>query len=102
MKLTMPAEWVTHERTWMAWPPNNYLLGESETEAEAARTTWAAVANAVVKYEPVSVLATSDQLEIARAYLHPSIEIVAADFDDAVEHLRKAVCAPLGKAGVAV
>jgi agmatine deiminase len=83
MKLTMPAEWVTHERTWMAWPPNNYLLGESETEAEAARTTWAAVANAVVKYEPVSVLATSDQLEIARAYLHPSIEIVEADFDDA-------------------
>jgi agmatine deiminase len=83
MKLTMPAEWQTHERTWMAWPPKNYLLGESDSEAEACRSAWAAVANAVTKYEPVSVLATTDQLEIARAYLHPSIEIIEADLDDA-------------------
>jgi len=83
VNLTMPAEWEAHERTWMAWPPKNYLLGESEHQAEAARTSWAAVANAVVKYEPVSVLATTDQLEIARAYLHPSIEIIEAELDDA-------------------
>ena len=83
MKLTMPAEWETHERTWMAWPPNNYLLGDSQSEAEAARTSWAAVANEIVKYEPVSVLATGDQIEIARAYLHPSIEIIEAELDDA-------------------
>jgi agmatine deiminase len=31
----------------------------------------------------VSVLASSDQLEIARAYLHPSIEIIEAELDDA-------------------
>lgn len=79
----MPAEWEVHERTWMAWPPRNYLLGESESEAEAARTAWAAVANTVVSYEPVSVLASSDQLEIARAYLHPKIEIIEAELDDA-------------------
>ena len=83
MKLTMPAEWELHERTWMAWPPSNYLLGESTQAAEAARSSWAAVANAIIKYEPVTVLATSDQLEIARAYLHPSIEIVEAELDDA-------------------
>ena len=83
MKLVMPAEWETHERTWMAWPPKNYLLGETDSEAEAARTAWAAVANAVIKYEPVSVLTTTDQLEIARAYLHPSIEIIEAELDDA-------------------
>jgi len=35
MKLTMPAEWEAHERTWMAWPPANYLLGQSDAEAEA-------------------------------------------------------------------
>lgn len=83
MKLTMPAEWEAHERTWMAWPPHNYLLGESDAEAEGCRRAWADVANAVVKYEPVSVLATTDQLEIARAYLHPSIEIIEAELDDA-------------------
>ena len=41
------------------------------------------MANAIVRFEPVSVLATSDQLEIARAYLHPSIEIIEAELDDA-------------------
>jgi len=83
MTFAMPAEWEAHERTWMAWPPKNYLLGESVSEAEAARTSWAAVANAVINYEPVSVLATTDQIEIARAYLHPSIEIIEAELDDA-------------------
>lgn len=83
MSLKMPAEWEKHERTWMVWPPNNYLLGNSDQEAEAVRTAWANVANAIVKYEPVSVLASSDQLEIARAYLHNSIEIIEAEVDDA-------------------
>lgn len=83
MKLNMPPEWAKHERTWMAWPPANYLLGQSAEEAEAARGSWAAVANAIVKYEPLTVLATSDQLEIARAYLDKKIEIVEAELDDA-------------------
>lgn len=83
MKLTMPAEWEFHERTWMAWPPANYLLGDSDSDAEAARSSWANVANAIVRFEPVSVLVTSDQLEIARAYLHPNIELIEAELDDA-------------------
>lgn len=83
MKLTMPAEWEIHQRTWMAWPPNNYLLGQDAVEAEATRTAWANVANAIIKFEPVSVLATSDQIEIARAYLNPQIEIIEAELDDA-------------------
>jgi agmatine deiminase len=59
------------------------LLGDSSEEAELTRTTWANVANAIVKYEPVTVLATSDQIELARNYLHPSIEIVEAELNDA-------------------
>lgn len=83
MKLTMPAEWETHERTWMSFPPNNYLLGENEEDAERTRSTWANVANTIAKYEPVTVLATSDQIELTRNYLHPSIEIVEAELNDA-------------------
>jgi len=83
VKLHMPAEWETHERTWMAFPPSNYLLGDDPETAELTRSAWAKVANEIARFEPVSVLATTDQLEIARAYLHPSIEIIEAELDDA-------------------
>lgn len=83
MTLLMPAEWEEHSRTWMAWPSAAYTLGETAQEHEEARSTWANVANAVARFEPVSVLCESDSLEIARAYLHPSIEIVEAELNDA-------------------
>ncbi|MFM7014374.1 MAG: agmatine deiminase family protein, partial [Actinomycetota bacterium] len=79
----MPAEWEKHERTWMAWPSAPYTLGEGEIEAEAARTTWANVANAIVPFEPVSVLCNSSDLEMARAYLDARVEIIEAELDDA-------------------
>ena len=37
----MPAEWAPHERTWMAWPSAGYTLGDTEDEADEARSTWA-------------------------------------------------------------
>lgn len=83
MSFLMPAEWEEHSRTWMAWPSASYTLGDSAEEHEAARSTWASVANAVARFEPVSVLCESDCLEIARAYLHPSIEIIESELDDA-------------------
>jgi agmatine deiminase len=79
----MPAEWARHERTWMAWPSSGYTLGETEGEAMEARETWAAVANAVVRFEPVSMLCESEDLEIARAFLNPAVELIPADLNDA-------------------
>lgn len=79
----MPAEWAPHERTWMAWPSSGYTLGETEIESMEARETWAAVANAVVRFEPVSMLCESEDLEIARAFLDPAVELIAAELNDA-------------------
>jgi agmatine deiminase len=79
----MPAEWQAHARTWMAWPSSGYTLGETIEEAMEARQTWAAVANAVVRFEPVSMLCEAEDLEIARAFLDPAVELIPAELNDA-------------------
>jgi agmatine deiminase len=52
----MPAETDPHEQAWMAWPAGSYTLGESAAEAEEARRTWAAVANAIAEHERLHIL----------------------------------------------
>jgi len=79
----MPAEWQAHARTWMAWPSSGYTLGETIEEAMEARQTWAAAANAVVRFEPVSMLCEAEDLEIARAFLDPGVELIPAELNDA-------------------
>ena len=44
----------------MAFPSQGYTLGDTDEEAAAARRTWAAVANAVARFEPVHMLVTAD------------------------------------------
>ena len=82
-RLRMPAEWERHERAWMAWPTRGYTLGESAAEAEEARVAWAAVANAVAEYEPLSMLVTPEERGEARLRLSDEIELIEAALDDA-------------------
>lgn len=79
----MPAEWETHKRTWMAWPSSGYTLGETESDWHEARSTWAAVANAIIDFEPVTMLCEQESIEIAREYLDSRVEIIAAPLNDA-------------------
>lgn len=79
----MPAETDPHECTWMAWPSQGYTLGDTSEEADSARRTWSAVANAVAQFEPVRMVVTPADLEVARRWLHPEVELVAAELDDA-------------------
>lgn len=87
MTFHMPAETAAHDRIWMAFPSSGYALGDTEADAEAARTTWAAVARATSEFTPVTVVVSSAQTDHARRHLgegitHP-ITIVAAELDDA-------------------
>ncbi|MEO6998475.1 MAG: agmatine deiminase family protein [Terracoccus sp.] len=79
----MPAETEPHECTWMAWPTTGYTLGDTTQEADEARATWAAVANAVAQFEPVRMVAAPGDLAVARSWLGSGIELVPAALDDA-------------------
>lgn len=83
MTWRMPAETEPHERTWMAWPSGGYTLGDTASEAELARTTWAAVANAVVDHEPVSMVVPPSAVADARRLLSASVEVHVHPLDDA-------------------
>ncbi|KRE71488.1 agmatine deiminase family protein [Arthrobacter sp. Soil762] len=79
----MPAETAPQDRLWMAFPTGGYTLGDTEEDAHAARSTWAAVANAAVEFEPVTVVVDPDDVGIAARYLHPAVEVLAAPLNDA-------------------
>ncbi|WP_179483724.1 agmatine deiminase family protein [Allobranchiibius huperziae] len=79
----MPPEWAPHARTWMAFPTKGYTLGDTPAEAEAARRTWASVANAVARFEPVSMVVAPADADLARGLLDPAVELHQTDLDDA-------------------
>lgn len=79
----MPHEGDRHERLWLAWPTQGYTLGDTAEDAETARRTWAAVANATAAFEPVTVVVHPRDRDLAPRYLDPAIEIRVREIDDA-------------------
>ncbi|MFN2560748.1 MAG: agmatine/peptidylarginine deiminase, partial [Jatrophihabitans sp.] len=79
----MPHEGDPHERLWLSWPSRGYTLGDTAEDAEVARRTWAAVANAAARFEPVTVVVAPRDVETAPRYLDPSIELRVREIDDA-------------------
>ncbi len=83
MTWTMPAEGVRQERVWMAFPAPGYSLGDTEAEHEEARATWAAVAHAILDYEPVTVVVDPGEVAHAKRHLSSEISLVEAPLNDA-------------------
>ena len=83
MTWRMPAEGELHERTWMAYPSAGYSLGDTPEEQHEARTTWAEVAHAVARFEPVTVVVDPGEVPAAKEYLSADIDIVEAPLNDA-------------------
>lgn len=82
-KYVMPAEWQEHSQTWMAWPSSGYTLGDTDADVHAARKTWAAVANAIVRFEPVTMLCEKQDFKIAAGFLDESVVLIEAELNDA-------------------
>ena len=76
----MPAEFEPHAGTWMLWPErrDNWRAG-----AQPAQQAFAAVATAIASFEPVSVGATANQYEFARAFLPEAVRVVEISSNDA-------------------
>jgi len=76
----MPAEWQEHRQTWMLWPerPDNWRLG-----GKPAQAAFSAVAEAIARFEPVTVGVSAAQYENARARLSSKIRLVEISSDDA-------------------
>lgn len=76
----MPAEFAPHSGCWMLWPerPDNW-----REAARPAQAAFAAVANAISAFEPVTVGAGAHEFEFARARLPAHIRLVELSSNDA-------------------
>ncbi len=76
----MPAEWDRHERCYLVWPERSdtWRLG-----AKPAQGAFLAVAEAVARSEPVTLLASARQWEHARASCSDAVSVVEMTTDDA-------------------
>ncbi|WP_196842216.1 agmatine deiminase family protein [Arthrobacter sp. CAN_A1] len=80
----MPAEWATHDRTWMAYPPSNDTFGSPGSNTLIyARQAWIKVAQIIARYEPVTVLADPADAAGAQEMLGPRITVESVPLDDA-------------------
>lgn len=76
----MPPEWARHDRTLMAWPCRRELWGD---ELPRARAEYAATANAIAAFEPVTmVCADAGDAAHARAALSGAVDVVQLPIDD--------------------
>jgi len=77
---TMPAEWAPHGGCWMIWPerPDNWRLG-----AKPAQAAFVAVATAIARFEPVTMMVRARQFAQARALLPEAVRVVEVSTNDA-------------------
>jgi len=75
----MPAEWAPHIGCWMAWPKRVHVWGD---HFGAALRDYAHVAQAIARFEPLTMIADPGQEEAARRLCGPSVRIVTMPLDD--------------------
>ena len=75
----MPAEWSPHACCWMAWPSraDQWVDGLA-----GAQHTYAAVARAIRRFEPVRMVVEPHCIDEARAECGPGIELIPFPIDD--------------------
>ncbi len=75
----MPAEWEAHERTVIAWPTRASLWGPY---AERAKAEYAATANAIVDFEPVTMIVAPGQAAEVTSGCSSAVDTLELPIDD--------------------
>jgi agmatine deiminase len=81
MTWTMPAEWLPHKRTWMAWPCSSAVI-DSIGSAQKAHEAWSTVANTIAGFEPVTMVCNPEDEGTARGYLAPEVTLITHPIGD--------------------
>ncbi|MEI3605033.1 agmatine deiminase [Pseudogracilibacillus sp. SE30717A] len=76
----MPGEFEPHKGTWMLWPTRTDTW---RAGAKPAQQVYAAVANTIAEFEPVTIGVSTDQFEHARALLNDNVRVVEISSNDA-------------------
>jgi agmatine deiminase len=74
----MPAEWVQHQRCWMAWP-SAHVQWDNLSEVEQG---YANVANSIAQFEPVTMVADPGNLSSAKHLCGENVSVVSMPLDD--------------------
>ena len=75
----MPPDWAPHARCWMAWPCREAAWGGGLDEA---RRAYADVAQAIVRFEPVTMIVRPELVAMASLYCGPGITVLPMAHDD--------------------
>jgi agmatine deiminase len=75
----VPAEWERHAGCWLLWPQRADNWRE---RAQPAQRAFAAVAQAIARFEPVTVGVGTGEYEFARTMLSPAIRLVEISSND--------------------
>ena len=77
----MPDEGDPHKRTWMAFGASEQIWGRRLLPQ--VRRDLATIATTIARFEPVSMLVRSDEMDLARELIGASnVELIAAPIDD--------------------
>jgi agmatine deiminase len=82
MAWRMPAETAAHERIWMTFPAEGETLGATDALREEGYTAWAAVAAAVARFEPVTMVVDPSEAARARRMLPGEVDLLEAPVDE--------------------
>ena len=75
----MPAETDPHEGTIMCWPARPQIW---HNRLRQAQSDYAEIAQAIARYEPVTMIARPEHAELAADLCGPGVEVVALPIDD--------------------